>query len=106
VPQVAVSGDDPFAPGATLHLGIQFLATWGGQATAGGILSSHCEGLSSAGCKLKIKLASSEVSCPLYWHGDGEITSQTDFVLTAKKWWPYAKGAGEAVWDEDTGAML
>jgi hypothetical protein len=62
---------------------------------------------------LVFQLADSTTSAKLYFYNeyDGEdaaiFASASPFVVTAKAWWPYAKGSpAEAVWDTTTGAKL
>lgn len=67
-------------------------------------------------CNLVIRLASGDVTCPLYAKMDPTMSesgdvyysfSGTDFVLQAQEWWPYAKDSPPTpVWDSTTGVKF
>jgi len=63
----------------------------------------------TAGIRLVFEMASGSPSCDLYRNGSSAVTSVSgsDLVITAQKWWPYAKeNPAEPVWDDTSGAKL
>ena len=123
LPTVAVVGEDnnPFNPSNKLYLGVEFTVAWFRQfASSEYWLSTRTDGFGvpvdvvPAGITFSIKLSTSSITCPLYYSnhpqwGDVSFTvgSATNFVLEAKKWWPYAKDSpATPLWNKDTGAKL
>lgn len=97
--RVAYLGNHPFEEDAELYvelfMQLEFaVETWSGK------------GYGAAGIDFKIALSDSVVSCPLYLQNAGPAASGTDFILTAKKWWPYATTAVVDAWSETTGLPI
>lgn len=93
---------NPFSGGNRLFVGMYFYLS----PSASGINLSnrYAPGDNiAAGVNLVLQLADSTVSCPLYQYATGLTTSGSDFVITAKEWWPYATSAGLPAWDTSTG---
>jgi hypothetical protein len=94
-----VGGDNPFDPAAKLYVGLDFDVSG-----SGGDASSNETGKSDASAVLKLQLTGMDfVSCPLYTLNSDTVT---DFVITAKKWWPYAKEDGTPMYSATTGLPL
>ena len=106
--EVAFTGSaDPMAPEASLYIGVEF----GVYGQSGTLLSSLNEpGSSEAGFDFSLVLSSSQVvSCKIYDPVGSPLLSGSDFVLTAKEWWPYnteSDGSGSPIWDTTTGMKL
>lgn len=100
--------DNPFDPLNSLYVGMKFhMARSSSYAQVSTKKETPLE--TSAGLQLVFELASGSPACDLYRYTSGSVTgvSGSDIVLSAKKWWPYAKGNPAApVWDETTGAEL
>jgi len=108
---VAMSGvvvwtgaDSPLDPAATLYLGIEMVLTSDAHDVEFGSFNRTASVLTSVNFKLKLSDGSTP-SCPLYNTG-AAFTSGTDFVLEAKKWWPYATTTGDPAWDTATGLPI
>jgi len=58
-------------------------------------------------CDLVLQLSNSSVRCPLYYDIPiiSTLGSVSDFVITAKKWWPYADYTGSPKFNVDTGLV-
>ncbi len=97
-------GVSPFDPASTLYLRMKFEIF----AAADMMVSSIYSGYPSG--NLVIELSTDAVQFPLYLSSLANTLSASvayDFVITAKEWWPYAKGIPDTpVWDSLTGAKL
>ena len=92
-----VGGDHPFSPDSVLYPRVMFRVA--GLNSQDGSLSYPL------GIDFVIKLSNTAVHIPLYGDSAG-FTGTANYVLEAKKWWPYADQAGNPVYDETTGLPL
>jgi len=97
-------GVSPFDPASTLYLEMGF----GLYAAADLMVSSLYSAYPSG--NLVIELSADTVQFPLYLSSLANTLSASvsyDFTISAKEWWPYAKGDPDTpVWDSLTGAKL
>lgn len=104
------AADDPFHPDAKLYVGLYFRADGGDslvniRSLLYRIPDSEYNGVVTP-LSLKLELSNEQtVSCPLYHSGYYEIGG-TDFVITAKKWWPFAHPNGSPFWNRFDGTLL
>lgn len=97
-------GVSPFDPASTLYLRMKFEIFTAVDMMVSSIYSGYPSG------NLVIELSTDAVQFPLYLSSLANTLSASvayDFVITAKEWWPYAKGIPDTpVWDSLTGAKL
>jgi len=102
---------DPFDPLNELYIEMNFIFGSGYSgiiappyfySTRVAITSSYQGAL---GCNLVLQLSNSSVRCPIYYDIPVLVTigAVSDFVIMAKKWWPYANYDGSPKYDENTG---
>jgi hypothetical protein len=107
---VDVNGSgNPIDPLNELYIGVRFsaLTFYGSSAPPLWIGTDDDYYTDPLYCDFVIELASSTLRCPMYCDIIGGFTSSSDFVMTAKEWWPYAKDSPAVpVWDTDTGLKL
>jgi len=92
-----VGGDHPFSPDSVLYPRVRFRVA--GLNSEDGSLSYPL------GIDFVIKLSNTAVHIPLYGDSAG-FTGTANYVLEAKKWWPYADQAGNPAYNETTGLPL
>ena len=108
---VDVNGSgNPIDPLNELYIGVRFsaLTFYGSSAPPVWIGTDDDYYIDSLGCDFVIELAdASTLRCPMYCDIFGGFTSSSDFVMTAKEWWPSAKDSPAVpVWGVDTGIKL
>jgi hypothetical protein len=99
-----VGKDQPLHPDSVLYVGV--LVEMYSAGTGFFVGSIEGTGNETFGSDLEIQLSDASVSFPLYYNPNfliTEATSARNFVLAAKKWWPYATSEGFPAWDENTG---
>lgn len=98
-------GVSPFDPASSLYLKMKFeIFTQASDLMVSSLYSGYPSG------NLILELAADTVQFPLYLSTYANTLSAvvvTDFTISAKEWWPYAKGDPDIpVWDSLTGAKL
>ena len=115
-----VGGTGPYDPESRLFLELSFAASV--QVAFEARMQTYNKYISSLNTEVKSNLiirfgstpSASDITVPLYSNDststDGTytfvVTADEDFVIEAKKWWPYADQAGNPVYNETTGLPL
>jgi len=100
---------DPFDPLNELYIEASFVFGGGYSGVAPpfyfATLMSEGVGRGPVGCDLVLQLSSSSVRCPLYYDIPvaPSLGAVSDFVITAKEWWPYARPDGTQKYNTATG---
>jgi hypothetical protein len=104
--EVYYTGESPLDPNGELYVLIEFALYIEAEGPLELIRTYKIEGTDSQWpSDFVIQLSNSTLTIPLW----GEFVSygSTDFVLTAKEWWPYAKDdPATPVWNTNTGEKL
>lgn len=107
---VDVNGSgNPVDPLNELYIGVRFSAMtfYGSAAPPLWIGTDNAYSTDPLYCNFVIQLATSTLTCPMYCDIIGGFISSSDFVMTAKEWWPYAKDSPPVpVWESTSGAKL
>jgi hypothetical protein len=100
---VAWVGEDyPFAAGSSLYLGVELLVQGGlsiGSSTNLTWFADNFVAGADSGISFEIVLAESTLLCPIYVYDGYTVASGSNFVIAAKKWWPYKTSAGDPAWE-------
>jgi len=98
--EVAYIGDNMMDPTTQFYIGLGMEVT----GLFGGISTLSNYSPYDTGVNFVLGLAGDSVSCKIFSEFAGY--SGSDFVLTAKEWWPYAKADGFPAWSATSGAPL
>jgi len=100
---------NPFDPMNELYIGVRFsaLTFYGSTAPPVWIGTDDDYYTDPLNCDFVIELSNSTLSCPIYCDIFGGFTGSSDFVMTSKEWFPYAKdNPAVPVWNSATGVKL